>query len=120
VSDIIVMQMKSFKETSHTLPFTLLELWHIKIIILLNSWVMFWKPILCFQQILGIELSVVYRNVIFPNIKSVCAIWNLVKNTIWKTPFKSAKISGNTTDNTSFNSRVRTLFQHSKKSEDPP
>jgi hypothetical protein len=29
---------------------------------------------------LGIELSVVHRNGIFPNVKSVCATWNLVKN----------------------------------------
>jgi hypothetical protein len=34
------------------------------------------------KDILEIELYVLYINYIFPNVKSVCVIWNLVKENI--------------------------------------
>jgi hypothetical protein len=37
VCDIIVTQMKGSKEKSHTQPFALVQLWHVKNIFLLNS-----------------------------------------------------------------------------------
>jgi hypothetical protein len=52
-------------------------------------------------------LSVAYRNATFANVKSIFAVWNLVK----EHPFRSAETNGNSTNITILNLGViRTLF----------
>jgi hypothetical protein len=71
-------------------------------------------------DVFGIQFSLVYRSGIFPNVKVVCIECNLVKENNMKTPFRSAQISGDSIDSASFNSRVKTLFQLSKKCKNLP
>jgi hypothetical protein len=63
------------------------------------------------------ELSVVYRNDTFANVKSVFALWNLVEennleNTLSEVHklVETALTNGSSTNNTSYNRGVRTLF----------
>jgi hypothetical protein len=63
------------------------------------------------------ELSVVYRNDTFANVKSVFALWNLVnENNLENTLSEVHKLvevaltSGSSTNNTSYNRGVKTLF----------
>lgn len=70
------------------------------------------------KEKLGGELSVVYKNDTFSNIKLIFALWNLVKENnlenILPEIHKPVEISPNTT---SLNPRVRILFQYSRMSK---
>jgi hypothetical protein len=126
VCGAIVTQMKHrFEEESHTLPFALIEpqlfMAHKeRFPSELVGNVVKYYPMLSKDK-LESELSVVYRNDTFADVKSVFVLWNLVKehnleNTLSEVHklVEIALSSGNSTNNTSFNRGVRTLFWYSK------
>jgi hypothetical protein len=110
-----------FEEASHTLPFALIEpqlfMAHKERFPseLVGSVVKYYPTLS--KDTLESELSVVYRNDTFANVKSVFALLNLVKennpeNTLLEVYklVEVAQTSGSSTNNTSFNRGVRTLF----------